>query len=56
MVNHIINEFRNIYKEEGMSGLFRGAKVRVIYLVVAGFVYFGVYEHAKSIVEQTFFK
>jgi hypothetical protein len=30
--------------EEGMKGLFRGAKLRMIYLFAGGFAFFGIYE------------
>lgn len=32
-----------IFQEEGIKGLFRGWKVRVLYLGIGGMLYFGVY-------------
>ena len=34
--------------EEGVRGLFRGATVRMAYLTVGGFAFFGVYENSKQ--------
>ena len=47
-------EFKKIYKEEGMPGLFSGAGARVVYLIVGGCVYFGVYEYARTFFESAY--
>ncbi len=41
--------FTEIYSEEGFKGLYRGALIRMIYLGVGGFAFFGIYEHIKAI-------
>lgn len=33
-----------IFNEAGFAGLFKGAHVRMMYMMVGGFVYFGIYE------------
>ena len=50
----LIREFTNIYKEEGVQGLFSGAQMRVVYLIVGGCVYFGVYEYARTFIEAAY--
>jgi hypothetical protein len=37
-----------IFNEEGIAGLFRGGSVRMMYMCVGGFVYFGIYEHINK--------
>ena len=37
----------SVYKEIGISGLFRGASLRVLYFSLGGFAYFGIYEMIK---------
>jgi hypothetical protein len=37
-----------IFNEEGIQGLFRGGSVRMMYMCVGGFVYFGIYEHINK--------
>ncbi|XP_073962338.1 mitochondrial S-adenosylmethionine carrier protein-like isoform X2 [Choristoneura fumiferana] len=43
---------RVIYREAGLRGLFAGCTTRVIALMLGSFVFFGVYEEVKSIVEK----
>ena len=50
----LYQEFKKIYKEEGIQGLFSGAGARVVYLIVGGCVYFGVYEYAHAYLESSF--
>ena len=44
----IIPEIKAIIKQEGISGLFKGAKVRMLYLSVGGSAFFGIYEHCRK--------
>jgi len=39
---------KEIYSDEGIKGLYRGAGVRMMYLGVGGFAFFGIYEKIKS--------
>ena len=41
-----------IVQENGVAGLFKGGSVRCMYMCLGGFVYFGVYERAKSFVTR----
>ena len=34
-------------KEEGIQGLYKGALIRMGYLCVGGFAFFGIYEQIK---------
>jgi hypothetical protein len=34
-------------QEDGIKGLFRGASIRMMYLSVGGFAFFGIYEKSK---------
>ena len=45
--HQIIDEIKKIYNEEGVRGLFKGAQPRMLYVIVGGFVYFGVFEYIK---------
>ena len=36
-----------VYKEEGIRGLYKGAAIRMMYLGVGGFAFFGIYEKVK---------
>ena len=38
---------RTIWNEEGIRGLYRGALMRVMYLSVGGFAFFGIFEEVK---------
>lgn len=38
---------KEIYSEEGARGLYRGAGIRMMYLGVGGFAFFGIYEKIK---------
>jgi hypothetical protein len=40
-----------ILEEEGVKGLYKGATIRMMYLCVGGFAFFGVYEQLKKRVE-----
>jgi hypothetical protein len=35
-------------KEDGIKGLYRGAAIRMMYLGVGGFAFFGIYEKIKA--------
>ena len=39
--------FTDILREEGLKGLYRGALIRMMYLGVGGFAFFGIYEKIK---------
>jgi hypothetical protein len=41
--------FMVIFNESGVQGLFKGGSVRMMYMCVGGFVYFGIYEHINKI-------
>jgi hypothetical protein len=41
-----------IINENGVAGLFKGGSVRCMYMCLGGFVYFGVYERAKSLITR----
>ena len=45
-------QIQTILKTEGISGFFRGAIMRTLYLTVGGFVFFGVYENCRLVVEK----
>jgi hypothetical protein len=34
-------------KEDGIKGLYKGATIRMMYLCVGGFAFFGIYEQFK---------
>ena len=48
----LATEVRNIVAEEGVPGLFRGASMRMMYLTIGGFAFFGVYENSKSLIAK----
>ena len=48
--SNTIRDVRAIVAEEGVQGLFRGATVRMGYLTVGGFAFFGVYEQSKKFI------
>ena len=50
--SNTIRDLRAIVAEEGVRGLFRGATVRMGYLTVGGFAFFGVYEQSKSFIAR----
>ena len=37
-----------IYSENGVAGLYKGATIRMMYLCVGGFAFFGIYELIKK--------
>lgn len=37
-----------VYSESGLPGLYRGATIRMGYLCVGGFAFFGVYEQIRK--------
>jgi len=43
-----------LVKEEGIKGLFKGARVRMVYLFFGGFVFFGVYEKVKKSIRKVY--
>lgn len=45
-----MRDIRAIMAEEGVRGFFRGATVRMSYLTVGGFAFFGVYEQSKRFI------
>ena len=48
-----LNVLKEILKEEGVRGLYRGAGMRMIYLGVGGSAFFGIYEKVrKSLLAQ----
>jgi len=48
-----MRDIRAILSEEGARGLFRGATVRMGYLTVGGFAFFGVYEKSKQMIAKS---
>jgi solute carrier family 25 S-adenosylmethionine transporter 26 len=38
---------KDVYHDEGLRGLYRGAGIRMVYLGVGGFAFFGIYEKIK---------
>ena len=46
----ITGAISKILAEEGIKGLFRGASVRMMYLSVGGFAFFGMYEKSKQLI------
>lgn len=40
--------FMQILNEEGIKGLYKGAMIRMMYLTVGGFAFFGIYEQLKK--------
>ena len=42
---------KDIFKEEGIKGLYRGAMMWVIYISVGGMAFFGIYEHVKVLLQ-----
>lgn len=41
--------FKDIIHEQGIKGLYKGAAIRMMYLGVGGFAFFGIYEKIKSV-------
>lgn len=41
---------RQVYKQEGISKLFAGVTPRIIWISLGGFIYFGAYDFAKSVI------
>ena len=39
-----------IYAENGIAGLYKGATIRMMYLCVGGFAFFGMYEQFKKLI------
>lgn len=48
----LATEVGNIIADEGVPGLFKGASMRMMYLTVGGFAFFGVYENAKGFIAK----
>ena len=48
--NGIGDVFRSTIQTDGLSALWKGIQPRVIWITIGGFVFFGSYEQAKSIV------
>jgi len=46
----IFDEVGAIVKDEGVKGLFKGATMRMMYLTIGGFAFFGVYENSKRFI------
>ena len=44
---NMMNDLKHIISNEGITGLYRGVTIRMMYLTVGGFTFFGVYENAK---------
>ncbi|XP_046738684.1 S-adenosylmethionine mitochondrial carrier protein [Diprion similis] len=45
---------RALYKERGVQGLFAGVAPRTAWITAGGFIFFGVYEQTKVIMEKLF--
>lgn len=39
---------KQIVSEDGIKGLYKGATIRMMYLCVGGFAFFGIYEKIKK--------
>lgn len=46
------SEVSGIIADEGVPGLFKGATMRMMYLTIGGFAFFGVYENAKGFIAK----
>lgn len=44
--------FRNIYNEEGVSGLMKGVHIRVFNIGLSGIIFFSIYEKFKVFFDQ----
>jgi hypothetical protein len=42
-----IQVFKDIFSENGIKGFYKGATIRMAYLCVGGFAFFGMYEQLK---------
>ncbi|CAL7938956.1 unnamed protein product [Xylocopa violacea] len=45
---------KDAYKEKGLRGLFAGVGPRVIWITLGGFIFFGTYDAARSIITKYF--
>ncbi|XP_015608516.1 S-adenosylmethionine mitochondrial carrier protein homolog isoform X2 [Cephus cinctus] len=50
----IFHMLQVVYKEHGMRGLFAGIVPRVTWIIIGGFIFFGVYEHSMVIAKLIF--
>ena len=46
-----VSVLKDVLKEEGIRGLYRGAGVRMVYLGVGGSAFFGIYEKVKIMLQ-----
>ncbi|XP_076231779.1 mitochondrial S-adenosylmethionine carrier protein-like isoform X2 [Calliopsis andreniformis] len=51
----ILNVLQDVYNEKGFRGLYAGVGPRVIWITMGGFIFFGAYEKAKTIVTKYLF-
>lgn len=50
----ILDILRRVYLENGFRGLFAGFPLRVMWITLGGFIFFGVYEEAKALTYTIF--
>lgn len=48
----ILYVLKNVYTEKGIYGLFAGVSPRIIWITVGGFIFFGTYEMARTIITK----
>lgn len=48
----ILYVIQNVYREEGLRGIFAGISPRVMWITLGGFIFFGTYEGASVIVTR----
>ncbi|CAK9811671.1 S-adenosylmethionine mitochondrial carrier protein [Anthophora plagiata] len=48
----ILYVLKNVYAEKGIYGLFAGVSPRIIWITVGGFIFFGTYEMARTIITK----
>ena len=46
----LVDVFQKTLRAEGHSALWKGIQPRVMWITIGGFVFFGAYEEAKSVV------
>ena len=52
--NGVVDVLRSTIQNDGASALWKGIQPRVMWITIGGFVFFGSYEQAKTIVSPVF--